>query len=88
MYQGRKARDLGGQGGEVAGGDLQVFGADDAVDEPDREVQAVGVLQHPGELLGREGSARRADARSGSIHARTSSTLRSARVSSVMWGQR
>ena len=50
---GQEGRDLGGQGGEVAGGDLQVFRADDAVDEPDGEVQAVRVLQHPGELLGR-----------------------------------
>ena len=50
---GQEGRDLGGQGGEVAGGDLQVLGTDDAVDEPDREVQAVGVLQDAGELLGR-----------------------------------
>ena len=48
---GQERRDLGGEGGEVAGGDLQVLGTDDAVDEPDREVQAVGVLQDPGELL-------------------------------------
>ena len=31
----------------------EVLGADDAVDEADREVQAVGVLQHAGELRGR-----------------------------------
>ena len=50
---GQERGHLRGQGGEVAGGDLQVLGADDAVDESDGEVEAVRVLQDPGELLGR-----------------------------------
>ena len=50
---GQERRHLGGEGGKVAGGDVQVFGADHAVDESDREVQAVRVLQDAGELLGR-----------------------------------
>ncbi|MEG8036848.1 LysR family transcriptional regulator [Sphingomonas sp. LR61] len=37
---------------ELAGGDGQVFRADDAVHEADREVQTGGVGEHPGELLG------------------------------------
>ena len=53
MYQGRKAGTFGGERLQVAGGDVQVFGAHHAVDESDREVQAVGVLQHAGEPLGR-----------------------------------
>ena len=49
---GQEGGDFRGQRGEVPGGDLQVLGADDAVDEPDGEVEAVGVLQDAGELLG------------------------------------
>ena len=50
---GQEGRDLGREGGEVAGGDVQVLGADHAVDEAHGEVQAVRVLQDTGELLGR-----------------------------------
>ncbi|MCB5292277.1 hypothetical protein BJQ90_01711 [Arthrobacter sp. SO3] len=50
---GQERGDLGGQGCEIAGGNLEVLGPDNAVDESDREVQSVGVLQDTGELLGR-----------------------------------
>ena len=53
MYQGRKAGTFGASAARLRAATLQVLGADDAVDESDREVQAVGVLQHAGELLGR-----------------------------------
>jgi hypothetical protein len=50
--------DAGEEGGgqrhellELRGGDLQVLGAHDAVDEADGEVQSVGVAQHAGEAL-------------------------------------
>jgi len=41
-----------GEAGERAGGDVQVLGADDAVDEADGELQAVGVGEHAGEEAG------------------------------------
>jgi hypothetical protein len=41
------------EAGEVAGGDPQVVGTDDAVDEPDGERQTVGVAQHTGQPRGR-----------------------------------
>ena len=49
---GQERRDLRGKLGEVAAGDGQVLGADDAVDESHRELQAVRVLEDAGEALG------------------------------------
>jgi hypothetical protein len=44
---------------QVAGGDAHVLGTYDAVDEPEREVEALGVFQYPGEpfraFIGRGG---------------------------------
>ena len=52
MYQGRKAGTFGARAARLRAATLQVLGTDHAVDEADREVQAVRVLQDAGELLG------------------------------------
>ncbi|MDQ1054219.1 hypothetical protein QE394_002147 [Arthrobacter sp. SORGH_AS 212] len=49
---GQERRHLGRQRSQVAGGDVQVLGADHAVHEAHSEVQAVGVLQDSGQLFG------------------------------------
>ncbi|MDI2022629.1 hypothetical protein PJL18_03170 [Paenarthrobacter nicotinovorans] len=49
---GKELGNLRGELGEFTAGDRQVLGADDAVDESNREVKAVRVLQDAGEALG------------------------------------
>jgi hypothetical protein len=49
---GQEGGNLRGQGGEVAGGHVQVLRTDHAVDEAHGEVQPVRVLEDAGELLG------------------------------------
>ena len=53
---GQERRDARGERVEVARGDREVFGADDPVDEADREGQAGLVFEDLGEKLGRIGA--------------------------------
>ena len=84
LSDGQELRGVAGEDAQVARGDLGVLGADDPVDEPDGEVEAVGILQEVGESLGGGVGRTRGGSGSGSIQARTSSTLRSASGRSVM----
>ena len=45
----QEAGRVGAEGTEVARRHLEVLGSDDTIDEPDREGQTLGVLQHPGQ---------------------------------------